>query len=195
MALAAAGGAAALTLAVLGTSGGGDFATADQASMVGVARGSGVPAAPHAVHTWTGANSARWVSNYRRSIAFEVAAENTLLAGMARVRPILVVRCLANTTEAFVFTQWPAAIEPQDDKRTTRISFDGEAESTERWLSSADRDALFAPDGVAFAQRLARGQTMRFGFTPHNGPPTTIEFHIDGFAAHVGDVARLCKWK
>jgi hypothetical protein len=196
VAFAGTGAAAALTFLLLGTGGanGRSTATTDQASVLGVP-GTGEPPATPAVDRWTDENSARWVGNHRRSIAFELPAENTTSAGLARVRPVLVVRCIANTTEVFVYTQWPAAMEPKDDRRTTHVSFDGDAESTERWLTSADHDALFAPDAVMFARRLASGQTLRFGFTPHNGRRETAEFHVNGFSDHVGSVARLCKWK
>jgi hypothetical protein len=147
------------------------------------------------VPKWTRANSGQWLGDRRGSIAFEVPAENTASSWMTRVRPILVVRCLANTTEAFVFTQVPAAMEPQDDRRTVRVSFDDETAMTEHWERSADRDALFAPDGVTFARRLAAARTLRFAFTPHNGPTANIEFHVDGFAERIGSVARLCRWK
>jgi hypothetical protein len=190
-------GPAAITFALLrGLGPGGDtLPAADQASMLATKRTTGDPSPAAIVSKWTDANSARWVSNRRQSIAFELPAENTASAGLGRVRPVLVVRCLANTTDVFVYTQWPAAMERQDDGRTTHVSFDGEAESTERWLTSADHDALFAPHGIAFARRVASGQTLRFGFTPHNGARETLEFHLSGFGAHVGSISRLCRWK
>ena len=130
-------GPAAITFALLrGLGPGGDtLPAADQASMLATKRTTGDPSPAAIVSKWTDANSARWVSNRRRSIAFELPAENTASAGLGRVRPVLVVRCLANTTDVFVYTHWPAAMERQDDGRTTHVSFDGEAESTERWLT------------------------------------------------------------
>ena len=195
-AVAGAAGAAAVTFALLGMRGAGGESSppVDEASLAGLVRIPGRPATASAPK-WTRANSARWVSNHPRSIAFELPAENTATAWLTRVRPILVVRCLAGTTEAFVFTQVPAVIEPQDDKRTVHVSFDDEAAVTERWAGSADHDALFAPDAVTFARRLARARTMRFAFTPHNGPTANLEFQVDGFAERVGLVARLCRWK
>src|SRR5829696_3304741 len=141
VAIAAAAGAAAIAVALFGTGGigGQSLPATEQASMLAVARVARDAPAALAVDRWTDANSARWVGNYRRSIAFELTSENTASAGLARVRPILVVRCLANATDVFVYTQWPAAIEPQDDRRTIHISFDGESGSTERWFTSPDR--------------------------------------------------------
>jgi hypothetical protein len=170
-------------------------AAVEQASIVGVTPARDLPVVSRAVHTWSKANSARWVSNYPRSLAFELPAENTASGWMTRVRPVLVVRCLSNTTDAFVFTQLPAAIEPLDDRRTVQIGFDADVASAERWPGSPDHNALFAPDGVSLARRIARARTMRFGFTPHNGPPAVIEFNVAGFSEHVGSVARMCRWK
>jgi hypothetical protein len=144
---------------------------------------------------WTDADSARWVGNSRHSVAFDVPAENTVNAWVTRVRPVLVVRCLANTTEAFVYTQVPAAIEPHGDGRTVYVRFDDDSEAGERWLGSADHDALFAPDGLLFAQKLGRARVLRFGFTPHNGPLATVEFDVRGFDAHIEKLARTCHWK
>ena len=197
-ATATAAGAAVMAVTVLGTGGRelqNGAAGVGEASVLTATPSRALPSASRAMHTWTDANSARWVSNYRRSIAFELPAENTALSWMTRVRPVLVVRCLANTTDAFVFTQVSAAIEPLDERRTVQIGFDDEVLSTERWPGSPEHDALFAPDAVSLARRIARARTMRFGFTPHNSPPAVIEFNVAGFSEHVGSVARLCRWK
>jgi hypothetical protein len=197
-ATATAAVAAVMAVTVIGTGGSGSqngTAGMQQASVLTATPSRGLPSASRAVHTWTDANSARWVSNYPRSIAFELPAENTASGWMTRVRPVLVVRCLANTTDAFVFTQVSAAIEPLDDRRTVQIGFDDEVPSTERWPGSPEHDALFAPDGVSLARRIAGARTMQFGFTPHNSPPAVIDFHVAGFSEHVGSVARLCRWK
>lgn len=196
-AVATAGGAAVVTIALLGMRGPGGHSPppAGEASLAGLVRVPGRAESSNTAPKWTRANSSRWVGKAPRSIAFELPAENTASAWLTRVRPILVVRCLANTTEAFVFTQVPALIEPQDDRRTVHVSFDDEVAVTERWPGSADHDALFAPDGVTFARRLARARTLRFGFTPHNGPAASIEFQVAGFDERVGSVARLCRWK
>ena len=83
------------------------------------------------------------------------------------------VRCLAHKADAFVFTDSPARIEPEDENHTVRVAFDDEPDATQRWMDSEEHDALFAPDGAAFARRLAQSAHLRFGFTPHNAPPVT----------------------
>jgi hypothetical protein len=170
-----------------------------QTPEVEVQAASVVPAAraplPAAAPRWSGENVGRWVGNNRRSIAFELPADNTVAVWMKRVRPLLVVRCLDRTTEVFVYTESAAAIEPQDDDHTVRLSFDDEPAETERWPDAAAHDALFAPDGEAFARRLARAGRLRFSFTPHNAAPVEARFELRGFDELVDPLARTCRWK
>jgi Type VI secretion system VasI, EvfG, VC_A0118 len=191
--LAASAGAALVTFAMLG--GGSQPGPAPElASIIPAPKAASTPA-PSGRPKWSSVGANRWVSNHRRSIAFEVPAENTASSWMTSARPVLVVRCLSGTTQAFVYTQVPPAIEQRDDRRTVRVSFDGATEAVERWPGSADHDALFAPDGIAFARRLSAARTLRFGFTPHNGPLASIDFDVHGFEAHLASLARTCRWK
>jgi Type VI secretion system VasI, EvfG, VC_A0118 len=191
--LSASAGAALVTFAMLG--GGSQPGPApEQASMLPAPKAASTPATIGRPK-WSSVGANRWVSNHRRSIAFEVPADNTASSWMTSARPVLVVRCLSGTTQAFVYTQVPPAIEQRDDRRTVRVSFDGATDAVERWPGSADHDALFAPDGIAFARRLSGARTLRFGFTPHNGPPASIDFDVHGFEAHLASLARTCRWK
>jgi len=149
------------------------------------------PSAPR----WTDANRARWVRNPRREVAFELPAENKVQAWTTQVEPVLVVRCMARRVEAFVYTATPARIEPQDEDHTVAIAFDDEPQSAERWPDSAEHDALFAPDGEAFARRIAGARTLRFGFTPHNARPVTVHFNVEGLRGLLEPAARQCGWK
>jgi len=150
------------------------------------------PAAPK----WSSANRSRWVRNPRRDVALELPAENKVQAWMTQVEPVLVVRCMGRRTEAFVYTGTPAKIEPQDEDHTVGIAFDTGPQSAERWPDSAEHDALFAPDGEAFARRLMAAGTLRFGFTPHNAAPVTVHFDVRGLEERLGPAAaRQCGWK
>jgi hypothetical protein len=142
---------------------------------------------------WSNANQARWVSNYRKSVAFELAADHDVPVWMRRVQPLLVVRCLAHRADVFVFTDSPARIEPEDENHSVRLAFDNEPETTERWMDSEEHDALFVPDGASFARRLAQSHTLRFGFTPHNAAPVTVQFTTSGFDKILERVAEKCR--
>ncbi len=142
---------------------------------------------------WT-ANNARWVGNARKSVAFELPAHNKVSVWMRDVRPLLVVRCIPGGTDVFVFTASAAMIEPQTEDHTVRFAFDEEAEIRELWPDSAEHDALFAPDGAAFARRLMDVSTFRFAFTPHNAAPATAHFQVSGLRERLEPVAKACGW-
>jgi hypothetical protein len=85
-------------------------------------------------------------------------------------------------------------IEPHTEGKTVTISVDDEPVRTERWPDSDDHDALFAPDGAAFAQRLLHAQTLRFGYSPHNASDVVAQFHVSGLAGLIEPVAKDCGW-
>jgi hypothetical protein len=141
---------------------------------------------------WSSEHQDQWVGNRRHTAAFEVPADDTVAIWLGRVRPILVVRCADKKTEAFVFTGSAIKIEPRSADHTVTFGFDGGAETTERWPDSAEHDALFAPDGAAFAGRVTQARTLRFGYTPHNAAPVVATFHVNGLGPLMEPVARDC---
>ena len=151
--------------------------------------------APAARAKWSTENVAQWVGNGRRRFAVELQAENSVAVWQRQVRPVLVVRCGARELEVFVFTNSAAKIEPRTDDHTVRITLDDGPEVSERWPDSADHDALFAPDGAAFARQLIGARTLQFGFTPHNASPVAAHFNVAGLDAALGPAANQCGWK
>ena len=145
--------------------------------------------------TWSGANSAYWVGNRRKSAAFELPAESIVQVWTRSVRPTLVVRCMGQSTQVFVVTESPMKIEPQTEDHTVTYSFDGQPAVSERWPDSDEHDALFAPDGEAFARRLMQVRAFRFGFTPHNVPSVATDFNVAGLAPLLEPVSKECGWK
>jgi hypothetical protein len=140
---------------------------------------------------WTEATE-RWTGRSRKAYAFEVPAEHRVAAWQRSAEPILVVRCIAGETEAFVYIESAAKLEAQDENHTVRLGFDDRAETVERWPDSDEHDALFAPDGAAFAQRLSQARTLRFGYTPHNAAPVVAEFTVFGLADALAPVTKTC---
>jgi hypothetical protein len=140
----------------------------------------------------------RWMrrtsSNSRNVVEYQLTAVRDVPVWMSRVRPILVVRCAGRDTEVVVLTHSAASFESPAGRHTVRIGLDGQADAKEQWIESDNVQALFAPDGVAMARRIAATRAMRFGFTPHNAPPVTVEFNVSGFDALVASVAKACRW-
>lgn len=139
-------------------------------------------------------NNSTWTGTARRSIAFELAARHETQVWMRTVRPLLVVRCVEGRIDTFVFTDSPAAMEPEDEDHTVRISIDGETARTERWPDSSAHDALFAPNGQAFARQLAQARTFRFGYTPHNAAPVAANFDVAGLGGKLAS-SKACGHK
>jgi hypothetical protein len=152
--------------------------------------------APAFTQSWSAARRAYWTANQRHAAAFELPAENTVAIWMNYVRPILVVRCMNKRTETFVYTGSALKIEPNTEDHGVNFHFDGEAASSEHWPDSAEHDALFAPDGAAFAQRVLAAKSFRFGYTPHNAEAVEAQFHVDGLAQLIDPAtAKDCGWQ
>jgi hypothetical protein len=146
-----------------------------------------VPAASR----WT--NGARWVSD-RKSVAFELKSVNRVNVWMGQVQPLLVVRCTANRTETFVYTETAARIEPGMEDRAVRVGLDDEPYVDERWLDSAEHKGLFAPNGETFTHRLVNARTLRFQFTPHNAETAEVQFNVAGLRELLSPVQKKCGW-
>jgi hypothetical protein len=192
--LAAVIGGGLVTLALLFGRGGAPADTAAvrvEAAGVIPSRPGVVPSAPG---RWSNGSHSRWKSDRPKDLVLELPADNKVAAWMKSVRPMLVVRCMKKSTEAFVFTESAARIETQDENHTVHVSFDGEPASTERWPDSVEHDALFAPNGEAFVRRLARAKTMSFGFSPHNAQPVQARFNVSGLDALIEPAAKQCGW-
>jgi hypothetical protein len=149
------------------------------------------PAAPK----WTHVSAGPWTGGDRKSVAFELQANNRIHIRTRDVTPVLVVRCQAGQIEPFVYTQSAARMEPQDGDHTVRVAFDDGPEATERWPDSDEHDALFAKDSAAFTRQLATAKTLRFGFEPHNAGPAVMQFDVSGLNELLHGSAKQCGWK
>jgi hypothetical protein len=148
-----------------------------------------------ATQTWSTANRAYWVGHRPRSTAFELLAENRVPVWMRTVQPALVVRCMSKSIQAFVVTESALKIEAQTEDHTVTFGFDDEPTATEQWPDSEEHDALFAPDGAAFADRVMQASTLRFSYTPHNANPVTVIFNVSGLAPLIEPAAKECGWR
>ena len=195
MIAAAAMGAAILTFVLMALRGGPSPTLSAASADAPTGSPSSATALPavSAVQRWSTDNRAFWLGN-QRGAAFQLLAEHDVHTWFGPTQPVLVVRCASRKMEAFVYTRSPTRIEPHVEGKTVTVSIDGEPTRTERWSDSEDRVALFAPDGAAFAQRLLHGDTLRFGYSPHNADDVVAQFHITGLAKMLEPVAKQCGW-
>jgi hypothetical protein len=145
--------------------------------------------------TWIGSSKATIAPDGSRTIAFELPAIHDVPVWMSRARPVLVAQCLSRQTQVFVYLGASTSFEEDAFKRTVRLQWDDGATTAERWQASESSQELFAPDGVAFVRQLARTNRLRFGFTPFNAQPVTVDFAVQGFDRLAGLVASTCGWR
>lgn len=181
--------------ALLSAGGSSDSGSSAAAAAAGASAPPAVRPAPSATQTWSTANRSFWVGNRPRSAAFELLAENRVPVWMRTVQPALVVRCMSRSIQAFVVTESALKIEAQTEDHTVTFSFDDEPEAKEQWPDSEEHDALFAPDGSAFAERVMRARSLRFSYTPHNASTVTAYFNVGGLAPLIEPASRDCGWK
>jgi hypothetical protein len=172
-------------------------APAPRAAAAAAARPKPAPAfaappadAPH----WNQITDGRWITNNRHTAAFEVAATKRVHVWTRDVTPVLVVRCESGKTEAFVYTQSAARMEPEDGDHTVTVAFDNNGTTTERWPDSDDHDALFARRPAQFTRQLTEAQALHFGFTPHNAQPVVATFALTGLEPLLQSAAKQCGW-
>jgi hypothetical protein len=130
-----------------------------------------------------------------RSVAYELPANNEVSMWTKRVRPVLCVRCVEGSTEVFVFTDAAAAFEGEARVHTVLIGFDDAPAVPERWYASEGYDALFSPEAIPLARRIAAARRFTFGFTPYNASPVQVQFDVSGFDALAAHIARECRWR
>src|SRR3954468_20028364 len=164
--------------------------TASSPTAAASAHASVPPSTTNATQKWNAEK--KWLGGYRRGAAFELPAEDVVKTWFGPARPSLVVRCISHNIEAFVFTGSPMKIETRAAGKTVNLFIDDQAMQTERWPDSDDHDALFAPDGAAFAKRLLNARMLRFGYSPHNSPDVVAHFHVGGLQPLMTAAAKEC---
>ena len=91
----------------------------------GAAATSPAPGATAAVtavtHQWSREDEYRWIANHKRSVAYELEADQQVRVWTTHVRPSLVVRCLNRKTEVFVYTETPSKLESTDGLHSVRL--------------------------------------------------------------------------
>ena len=192
IALAVVGGGM-MTLAALTSRGAASVTEpAGAGSNATVGAAAAVPSAPPRAAGWV-ENGRMWMGNARKGLALELAARNDTPVWMRTVRPLLVVRCVDQRTDVFVYTDSAAAMEAQDEDHTVRISLDGAESRTERWPDSSAHDALFAPRGAQMLDELSRARTLSFTYTPHNAVPVVAHFDLAGLQERLAPAQRACR--
>ena len=129
-------------------------------------------------------------------VTLGLMSNNSIKGWLRSFTPMLVVRCKENKTELFVMTGMPANLESDDlEKHTVRIRLDGDSHLIQKWSSSTDKKALFAPDPILLAKKIAGSVMMLFEFIPYNSNPQIARFSVTGLDRYLGKISTACNWR
>ena len=110
-------------------------------------------------------------------------------------RPSLVLRCSEAKTFLYVVTGMSAQPEyGKFEMAGVRYRIDQAGAVSDDWHESTDSKALFAPEPISLARRLAKAKQLIFEFTPYNSSPVTAHFELQGASSAVGRVSKTCSW-
>lgn len=100
----------------------------------------------------------------------------------------ITIRCVRRKTELYINV--PDVI----DNGNVRVRFDDAPLVSQFWGQAADHEALFSPNPVAFAQRLASAKRMLFEYRPFEKGPRVAEFNVSGLSGQLQSIANACNW-
>jgi len=131
-----------------------------------------------------------------KSVTLGLGAEKEVAKpGGGSVQPQLVMRCKGGKVDVYTITGIPAAEELPDHRATATVRFGRETPVEMRLDRSAEGDALFWPDAVANAERIARAGRLVFQFSPKGFEPVVLEFDLRGIEEVYPKLAEACAAK
>ena len=130
-----------------------------------------------------------------KTVVLTLDATNHIEGWLESKIPELTVRCREHKTDLYIDVGMAANPELGEyNTATVRLRLDEQPAITQHWSQSTNNEALFAPEPIAVARRVARAKTMRFVFTPFNSSAATAEFNVSGLSAHLPELAADCGW-
>ncbi|MGO9271438.1 MAG: hypothetical protein ACLQOO_14450 [Terriglobia bacterium] len=130
-----------------------------------------------------------------RTVVLSLDSDSAL--NIVTLGPTLVVRCDRLKTSVYVVTDDPASQEFSDElsEHTVRLKFDALKPVTQTWTESQDMSALFAPDPIALARRLAQAKGFNFEFTSYHQGRLVLHFDLNGLDKELPLVQGACHWR
>lgn len=130
-----------------------------------------------------------------KRIALHLDAENEISGYIGKHTPTLIIRCIKKETDVFVNVRMQVQSNWEYRTSKVRTKFDDAAPSAQWWNAAQGGDALFAPQAVSFAKKLARSKTFMFEFSPFQRTEETVTFDVRGLDKHLGKIASACGWQ
>lgn len=114
-----------------------------------------------------------------------------------RSAPLLVARCQSDTTEAYIsFDTYlgddSGSVYNSYKLITVRVDKDKAVE--EKWTTSTDHKAAFAPNSIALLRQIANSDRLVVQTTPYGANPITAIFTTSGGRGIIEKIAGACNW-
>lgn len=77
---------------------------------------------------------------------------------------------------------------------TVELGWEKRGLQKQRWSEANTGDALFAPDSITLAKKLAQEDSINIRFTPFKASPQIATFRLEGLDNHLQKVANACGW-
>ncbi len=103
----------------------------------------------------------------------------------------LIVRCQERETEVYINVNTFIG----SDNGRVRYRLDDQKAQDVTWGISTDFKAFFVRGAIAFAKKLAAGETLVMRFTPYGDSPQEFRFDVRGLRPHLAEIAKACGWK
>jgi hypothetical protein len=129
------------------------------------------------------------------TVTLSLDAENKITGPFDTSRATLIIRCQERKTDLYVVTGMSASVEYGEyETHSARLRFDDSPPQAQHWSESTDNKALFAPNPISLAKRLASAKVFRFEFTPFDANPAISEFRVEGLSDLLPRLAVTCGW-
>lgn len=131
-----------------------------------------------------------------KSTYMRVESNNTVASKNGTERQVaFVIKCTPGKTDAFL--DWKAPVIEgikSASSATQLINYytDGKTKSAENWEISTDKQALFAPDAIAFIRNLMKNNKLTFEFASYGNAVQSAHFDIKGIDAVVDTIVKAC---
>jgi hypothetical protein len=131
-----------------------------------------------------------------RTVTLWLTANSRVQGWLKSNTPTLGIRCMEHKTSVCVHTGMSANPElGHYNQATVRIRIDNGTPYSEFWDEATNDEALFAPQPIALARRIAGAKIVRFSFTPFRSKAATTEFNVAGLRNHLPELAKACGWQ
>lgn len=107
-----------------------------------------------------------------------------------KIRPVIVLRCSENTTNAYI--NWDTYLGIDNIKVLTRI--DKKKAIKRNWSISTGNKATFAPKNIAFIKSLFGHSKFLAELTPYGDNPKMATFDIAGLKEAIKPLRKECGW-